>query len=339
MAKQRQYLTLAIVPDSPTSADGDTTIIAALDSIFNDLDSTNSSDFLTQTRTDTEIEITELESAAATPSPPKAPTQVKCMQKPTKPKKKQKSAKNAPVSTDSPQPIKLTYNFSIFSASEYNKDFKKRSSSGKNGSFKLNTKPKKLDIKNYELSLSIPRLFPHPLPINEDDDYEILLECIRKHKDLTEKDEESKDKAPRGDDIDPANEEHNNNIKIICTRWVCHKKPGCHSDHCFVNPTDNIHFELGFSHFDCWAAAMCKGKEHATEDRPPNHHLFEALFENEDGPTKSLLTECRQQRNTVKNPRDPAAPVIHVNFPVDMFHGLHAGLPPVPPAVKTMHKG
>lgn len=94
MAKQRQYLTPAIVPDSPTSADGDTTIIAALDSIFNDLDSTNSSDFLTQTGTNTKIEITELESAAATPSPPKAPTQAKCMQKPTKPKKKQKSAKN-----------------------------------------------------------------------------------------------------------------------------------------------------------------------------------------------------------------------------------------------------
>ncbi|KAG2048212.1 hypothetical protein BDR06DRAFT_1013222 [Suillus hirtellus] len=140
MAKQRQYLTLAIVSDSPTSADGDTTIIAALDSIFNDsLDSTNSSDFLTQTGTNTEIKITELESAAATPSPPKALTQAKCTQKPTKLKKKQKSAKNAPVSTYSPQPIKLTYNFSIFSASKYNKDFKKCLSSRKNGSFKLNS--------------------------------------------------------------------------------------------------------------------------------------------------------------------------------------------------------
>ncbi|KAG1887466.1 uncharacterized protein F5891DRAFT_1199929 [Suillus fuscotomentosus] len=142
----------------------------------------------------------------------------------------------------------------------------------------------------------------------------------------------AKMKAPQGDDTNPANQEHNNNIKILCTQWVCHKKLGCRSDHCFINPTNNIHFELGFSHFDCWAAAMCKGKEHATEDRPPNHRLFEALFENEYGPTKSLLTECCQQRNTVKNLRDPAAPVIHVNFPVDMLHGLHAGLPPVPPA-------
>lgn len=91
-----------------------------------------------------------------------------------------------------------------------------------------------------------------------------------------------------------------------------------------------------FHHISCANLVLilckCKGKKHATKDRPPNHHLFEALFENKDGPTKSLLTECRQQRNTVKNPRDPAAPVIHVNFPVDMFHGLHAGLPPVPPA-------
>jgi hypothetical protein len=46
----------------------------------------------------------------------------------------------APPVTDSARlTFKLTYNFSIFAASEFEKDFKKRSLGEKNGSFELNS--------------------------------------------------------------------------------------------------------------------------------------------------------------------------------------------------------
>jgi hypothetical protein len=66
-------------------------------------------------------------------------------------------------------------------------------------------------------------------------------------------------KPPKNSDIGTANIPHNENIKSLRERWMCHKKPGCSSDHCFINPVDGSHFVLGHAHFDVWGAAMvCK---------------------------------------------------------------------------------
>jgi len=61
-------------------------------------------------------------------------------------------------------------------------------------------------------------------------------------------------KPPKNSDIGTANIPHNDNIKALHKRWTCHKKPGCSSDHCFVNPVDGSHFVLGHVHFDVWGS-------------------------------------------------------------------------------------
>ena len=49
---------------------------------------------------------------------------------------------------------------------------------------------------------------------------------------------------------------HNDNIKLHQAKWICHKKPGCLSEHCFINPEDSSHVPLGHSQFDTWGSAM-----------------------------------------------------------------------------------
>src|SRR5882762_5762622 len=41
---------------------------------------------------------------------------------------------------------------------------------------------------------------------------------------------------PKNSDIGTANIPHNNNIRALRERWMCHAKPGCSSEHCFINP-------------------------------------------------------------------------------------------------------
>lgn len=64
--------------------------------------------------------------------------------------------------------------------------------------------------------------------------------------------------APKASDIKDANVPHNDNIKALCERWMCHQKPGCASEHCFINPVDASHLPLGHPHFDVWGAAMVR---------------------------------------------------------------------------------
>jgi len=74
-------------------------------------------------------------------------------------------------------------------------------------------------------------------------------------------------KTPKAADINNANVPHNDNIKVLRQRWICHQKPGCASDHCFINPVDASHLPLGHSHFDVWAAAMVSDLHlHYTKD-------------------------------------------------------------------------
>ena len=65
-------------------------------------------------------------------------------------------------------------------------------------------------------------------------------------------------KPPKNSDISTVNIPNNDNIKALRERWTCHKKPGCSSNHCFVNPVDGSHFVLGHAHFDVWGSAMVR---------------------------------------------------------------------------------
>lgn len=152
-------------------------------------------------------------------------------------------------------------------------------------------------------------------------------------------------KPPKNSDIGTANIPHNDNIKSLCERWMCHKKPGCLSDHCFVNPNDGSHFVLGHAHFDVWGAAMVhkcggsflyaytnttslfqlKGPMIAMLDTPPNHHLFNAVSNNQLGQLSPLL-EHRQCGNSTGS---AAAPVINFNVPAEVIHLFR---PPAAPA-------
>jgi len=39
---------------------------------------------------------------------------------------------------------------------------------------------------------------------------------------------------PNTANIKSANIPHNDNIKALHAKWICHKKPGCSSEHCFI---------------------------------------------------------------------------------------------------------
>ncbi|KAG0701026.1 hypothetical protein DFH29DRAFT_876205 [Suillus ampliporus] len=144
----------------------------------------------------------------------------------------------------------------------------------------------------------------------------------RKHKD--------KQKKTRASDIDESNQPVNKNIRDLCNRWICHKKPGCESEFCFVNPADTI----------------LKGPATATLEKPPNHSHFSMVPEELMG-QQSVLALHRQQLDEQAQLKASSTgntqntPVINVNFPPELFHSLHAleqtptaALPPVlhPPA-------
>ena len=66
-------------------------------------------------------------------------------------------------------------------------------------------------------------------------------------------------KPPKNSDIGTANIPHNDNIRSLHEQWGCNKKPGCSSEHCFINQVDSSHFPLGHKHFDTWGAAtVCR---------------------------------------------------------------------------------
>ena len=59
-------------------------------------------------------------------------------------------------------------------------------------------------------------------------------------------------KPPKNSDIGTANIPHNDNIRSLRERWTCQTKPGCSSEHCFINPVNFSHFPLAHKHFDTW---------------------------------------------------------------------------------------
>ncbi|KAI6033702.1 hypothetical protein PISMIDRAFT_121878, partial [Pisolithus microcarpus 441] len=104
--------------------------------------------------------------------------------------------------------------------------------------------------------------------------------------------------------------------------WVCHKKPGCKSEFCFINPMDSgTHIPLTFQCLDCWAAAMLKGDATVTLEMPPNHQHFKMLPDQLVG-QHLVLAEQHQQLEQAKSTStlgSSSAPVMNVNFPAEMF--------------------
>jgi len=251
--------------------------------------------------------------------------------------------------------LNLGFNLSFYALKEGSKDLKKRIACH-NAYMKLNNNepfdtfkaqlliridkyftPRKLNIANYLILFSIPRISPMPMTLAKGEDYQLLLERIAKAKghtcaiyvqeivddqahrvrniflwnssflmalrrregrkimkmvrkmrttSRTKTREQRKRRSvaalrlpcffviilsqpPKSADIHTANIPHNDNIKVLRGQWMCHKKPGCESEHCYINPVDSSHLALSHSHFDVWAAAMV-----CTSHRLIDHCLF-----------------------------------------------------------------
>ncbi|KAJ3509117.1 hypothetical protein NLJ89_g5389 [Agrocybe chaxingu] len=199
-------------------------------------------------------------------------------------------------------------------------------------------KPDKLDINDYELLFTVARTSPAPMAVTSEDEYDDMLERIAKNKDLTcslyvqalhpkqekennwegsapldEEDEPAKKKAkktkaPKPTDINTANIPHNDNIKALRERWLCHKKPG-------------------HAHFDVWAAAMLKGPDVASLTTPPNHHLFSAVAGNQLGQLSPLI----ERQNRMKNNNGPSTFQLSLSPEVIQLFGKTPA-PQTPPA-------
>ncbi|KAI5994289.1 hypothetical protein EDC04DRAFT_2910613 [Pisolithus marmoratus] len=310
--------------------------------------------------------------------------------------RKKAEVENAAASEHTPDvPIKVLYNMLIFPASKSKKDnIKKRK--GLTSYFKLDSdkpydtwkaqllvqisqklNPIQIAYKDYDVSFTVPRVYPSPLLIMTDNDYNFLLKHVRKakepmanvyvqektttaghkhkcddlsssadrsdvensHKKRTKK--KKKTHAPKDIDIDKANWPLNKNICALHDRWVCHKKPGCESKFCFINPLDgSTHIPLTFVRLDCWAATMLKGPATATLETLLNHEHFQMLPDDLVGQRLVLVDRHLQIKNTKATgaascaPIVPAAPVVNVNFPLElfkMFQGSH--VPPVAQAL------
>ncbi|KAI5997046.1 hypothetical protein EDD15DRAFT_2194729 [Pisolithus albus] len=291
-------------------------------------------------------------------------------------KKKAEVENAAPATEPAPDvPIKVLYNVLIFPASELKKDdVKKRK--GLTSYFKLDSdkpydtwkaqllvrisqklNPNRIAYEDYDVSFTVP-----PCEEGKRAQANVYVQekaattgHKHKHDDLSSsgdgsdaensqkkrKKKKKKARAPRDVDIDEADQPLNKNIRALRDRWVCHKKPGCESEFCFINPLDGgTHIPLTFARLDCWAAAMLKGPATATLETPPNHEHFRMLPDDLVG-QRSVLVDRRSQIENAKAagaasraPPVPAAPVVNVNFPPElfrMFQGSHA--PPVAQAL------
>ncbi|KAI6112572.1 hypothetical protein F5141DRAFT_1003295 [Pisolithus sp. B1] len=128
----------------------------------------------------------------------------------------------------------------------------------------------------------------------------------------------------------PGNIHISKNIQLLCNVWLC-KKPNstCPSTHCYVTASDE-HLPLSHKHFNCWAAAMLKGNEHATISKPPNHHLFNAI-DTHSSITQEKLSPVLQHHLTLEsksNPPQASAPVINLTLGNDILGFMHAGMGP-----------
>ncbi|KAJ7922062.1 hypothetical protein B0H13DRAFT_2317823 [Mycena leptocephala] len=119
------------------------------------------------------------------------------------------------------------------------------------------------------------------------------------------------------------------NAKIEALRDRCPTPGGrCGSEHCFVHPDEQDHFPLSHTHFESWGAAMFKGEEFATINKPPNNELFDKLSQQALA-ARSPLLQRRLELNQ-KSTANHTPPQININFPPESAEFL--GNPPAPAA-------
>ena len=112
------------------------------------------------------------------------------------------------------------------------------------------------------------------------------------------------------------------------------------------------HFPLGHEHFDCWAAAMVQiqlsncsitdiiieskndnDSSHATVDKPPNHHLFDA----KKSSLSPVLQRCLDMQSKASAPTQASAPVFNFMIGNELASLFHPQVPlPVPPATQSI---
>ncbi|KAI5992525.1 hypothetical protein EDD15DRAFT_2168109 [Pisolithus albus] len=224
--------------------------------------------------------------------------------------------------------------------------------------------PKKIGIEDYEVTFYIPRILPKPgLPLESEEHYRTLSTQIDKiasqnptvniivlqkpaatvtkevPTNSSTQDEEldagslntSRRNQKKKDTTElPGNIHVSKNIQLLRDVWLC-KKPdsACPSTHCYVTASDE-HLPLSHEHFNCWAAAMLKGNEHATISKPPNHRLFDAVDARGSISQEKLspvLQRCLALESK-SNPPQASAPVINLTLGSDILGFVHAGMGP-----------
>ncbi|KAJ7878928.1 hypothetical protein B0H13DRAFT_1892379 [Mycena leptocephala] len=147
-----------------------------------------------------------------------------------------------------------------------------------------------------------------------------------------------KTKVPNARDILPGNVALNDKIAAFRERWKCPTQGRqCGSEHCFVRPDEPEHYPLSHAQGESWGAAMLKGDEFATINKPPNNELFDKLDPRALA-ARSPLLQRRLELNQQK--AAAAAPQININFPPELV-GLFGkpAAPPPEPAVAAVIRG
>ena len=131
----------------------------------------------------------------------------------------------------------------------------------------------------------------------------------------------------------PGNVHKNMKITELRNMYPCKKNDAaCPGTHCY-DTTDGDHLILGHAHFDCWAAAIVcpirfaieyahlydmavqlKDDGSATDEKPPNHTLFD--------PTSTRVSPVLQRRQAAlaaQNSNQPTAPVFNLNVGAEVL--------------------
>ncbi|KAJ7300523.1 hypothetical protein DFH08DRAFT_979577 [Mycena albidolilacea] len=192
-----------------------------------------------------------------------------------------------------------------------------------------------IQLDDYFITFTVPRQVTFPITLDDADKYEhlisnalkikispsakILIEPKLNRLPIQKENDDDGSKGKKGvkktkirneRDILPANEALNAKIGALRERWTCPTPDGrCGSEHFFVHPDEPEHFPLGHAHFESWGAAMLKGEQFATINKPPNNEHFDKL-------SPKLL------------PPAPPFSNININFPPELVSMF--GRPPAP---------
>ncbi|KAJ7170629.1 hypothetical protein C8R43DRAFT_875556 [Mycena crocata] len=225
--------------------------------------------------------------------------------------------------------------------------------------------PQTLDFAQYSVTFTFPHQVTDPLPLNDQTQYDhlvenalnikvepkakIVIESKPVHGVVANKENETEfdgaDKAPKKSgkkstvhheipnerQILPGNITVDTKIGEIRGKWMCPTPGPCGSEYCFVHPLDPEHLHLTHAHQHSWVSAMLKGPEFATIDKPPNNHLFDRLKPVRLGAQSPLLQ--RRLDAQVKTAANNAGPQININFPADLAAVLRPVAAPQAPAV------